>query len=164
MGNRTKPAAFISGVKQEAKLNPFQKHELAQRVIEHILAGDSRSKLIPIVKQYTPVQLSETGVTNVIEYAQQWLQENVQLEANIIVDIHTIWYEKIYQYFKSIGHVRGMNKAMKGKEKLAGMHREVIKVDKKTTINVLPAAEYDLTSLTPEEQIRFEFLLNKAST
>lgn len=162
--NRTKPVAFLPGQRQEPKLNTFQKHELIQKVVEYILKGEKRSVIIDMIEQNAPVKLSKTGMQNVYEDAQRWLEENVQLEAAQIVAIHKIWYEQMYRYFDEIGHAEGKNECMKGIERLMGLHKEktVAKINKKTVINLAPV-QYDTSQLNTEEKNRLEELLKKAS-
>ena len=89
---------------------------------------------------------------------------DVETDPEKVAIVHLGHYEKIYAYFKSIGYVQGMNKAMKAKERLLGKNKakQNITVNRKTSITATQEPRYDISRLTPEQRARFEYLMNKA--
>lgn len=162
---RKAPAIFHQSIKPEAKLNPLQRTMLADKIINYIMNGEPRRVCFEVIEQNTPVPLSNTGMQHIYEFAQKCIEEIVELDAAIIIHIHVRMYEKIYKYFREINNYEGMNKAMKGKEKMLGLNKiegKVIK-NKKVTIVINNTISYSSTALTKQKQDRYDFLIKKGT-
>lgn len=161
---RKKPEAF-DGTAKEPLLNPLQKQVLCQVVVEKLIEGLPRRDILLVIEKEMPVKLSKTGMQNIYQLGQIWLELNVEIEAEKIIDNHISIYEKIYSYFHKLGYNKGMLKALFGKERMLGLYKEVkVDVNKKTTVEFTQEVSYDTSKLSPEENTEFQLLLKKATT
>lgn len=162
---RKKPEAFDCKTKPDPLLNPLQKQILCQKVVEQLIEGVPRRDILKVIEKEMPVKLSKTGMQNIYQLGQTWLELNVELEAEKIIDNHVQIYEKIYNYFQKIGYNKGVLKALFGKERMLGLYKEVkVDVNKKTTVEFTQDVNYDTSKLSAEENTEFQLLLKKATT
>jgi hypothetical protein len=82
-----------------------------------------------------------------------------------VINDHVGKYERIYDFFSSIGHASGTNKAMQAKERLLGLLKEnnMLSLTKTETVINVDQPEYNTSQLTPVEQVRFKELLSKCT-
>lgn len=135
---------------------------LLSKIFFWMAEGHSKGEIKKLIKSYLPA-LSERNITNILDKAILKIEELSKQDIPVIVSLHLANYERIYEYFKSINHAQGMNKALRAKEKLLGLLKEkklVINQNKTTIIE--KTVEYDVSKLSPEKQKRLEYLLNKA--
>jgi pyruvate carboxylase len=81
-----------------------------------------------------------------------------------IVEIHTLIYEDIYTRFDKLKYTKGKLATMAQKEKLLKLYEEEsneITINNQT--NVIVQSNYDSNKLDPQQQARFQFLIDKAS-
>lgn len=137
--------------------------EHRSRIVDAIMQGQSTSDIIDLVKIYSPVPLSEREVKSKINDARMHLSEMAEMGSQKIVAVHLCWYEQMFQYFHEIQHVEGMNRVMKAKERLLGLHRreEKIVINNKNTINVARKVEYDFSKLSEPQKTRLQELMDK---
>jgi hypothetical protein len=159
--------------RDKAKLNRYQKEELVTKIIGWICDGFTdkdeeegtvdKIKLKRLVIRNAPVELTDNDATELIRFAFERLGEITMQDAPVVISVHIENYERIYEYFKRIGHTQGVNKALKAKEALLGVLGKksvTINQKKKTVINRV--VEYDWSRLTPSEQLEMEEIINKA--
>lgn len=141
----------------------FQTKEHRARIVEAIMKGYATGELIELVKLYSPVQLPNKDILKQIDSAKAHLEEITELDTQKIISIHLGWYEEMYRYFEEIKHVEGMNKVMKAKERLLGLHKRENKVviNNKNTVNVTRKVEYDFSRLSEPQKIRLQELMDK---
>jgi hypothetical protein len=129
--------------------------------------GKSKAQIKNLVLD-TLAGLSDEDALDLIDEAFRKIAEihYTGNNAQVIIESHIAMYEKIYLFFQSIDHAIGMLKAMKGKERLLGLHNDSNKLTLKkseTTINHATSSDlYDLTKLTNGEKYELEQLLEKA--
>lgn len=166
-GNNTRNQPVVTNPelrgRDKAKLNTYEKQELVTKIIGWI-ADDrlNKAKVKELIISNCPVQLSDDDATQLIRYAILRMEEIGKQEAAVVVANHMEIYEQIYDYFHSIGKIDGMNKAMRQKEKLAGIFKDkklVINHKKNTVIE--RTVEYDMSRLTPDEEKLFKELINE---
>jgi hypothetical protein len=149
--------------RDKAKLNKFQKEELTTKIINWILDRADKSQIRDNIILHAPVSLTNDDATELIRYAIARMEEISKQDAEIDFAVHSRKYDEIANYFRSIGHAQGEIKAMKAKEKLAGIFKGknsvTANVKKKTVITKV--VEYDTSKLNPAQKIRLEELLNK---
>lgn len=140
------------------------KKNIVDQIIKWITDGKSKGYIIQeLTKEQPNDQESNKYAINLIDEAIRKLNEICNVPPAETIKVHVEHYERIYDYFKSIGHRVGANRALKAKEKLKGIFQSP-----KMTINqnirtiVSNDVKYDTTKLSTEQLIRFEFLLKKA--
>lgn len=146
-----------------------EKQALIDQIIIWIFdEAKSKADTMRLIQETAP-QLTEDDAAELMVLAFEKVGE-IQSHENTPVEtikLHITYYERIYTYFKSIDHAVGMNKALQAKEKLLNILKDSSKVVLQKTETVIreysPTVEYDLSKLTPQEQERLKYLVEKAS-
>lgn len=144
------------------KLNRWQKEDLTTKTIEWILEGRSRAEVKEFIYTMSPVKLETQHADRIINYALLRISEITKQEVPTVLAIHVEWYEQIYKYFESIDNASGMNKALRGKEKLLIKTKtSSLTINAKKTTIIERKVEYDMDKLNQQEKNRMTELINK---
>lgn len=161
--NRKKVVSNPSSLEINQHEEKLEKSVINQ-IIKWITEGVTKGEIIQrIKKSLKEDKNAEKLAHNLIEKAINQLSEFSNSDPSETIKAHLEMYERIHNYFNSIKHIQGANKALRAKEKLKGViqnQRVVINQNTVTEISVNP--EYDISKLTDEEQKRMNYLLNKA--
>lgn len=148
--------------RDKAKLNIVQKEELTDKIIEWIVAGHSNIKIKDLIKENSPVELTDSNAFSALYYAMSKLEELTKEEVSTVILLHTGHCEQIYEYFHSIDNVTGMNKTMKHKEDLMRLGAKItVNVDQKKTTIIEKEVRYNLDRLSVEKRNRLQQLQQK---
>lgn len=163
--NKKNKYATCKGGHIPAKLNAVEKHEVYNMVIERLMLGVPRAEIIPIIHSMVTEKISEDKAIRLYMEAKEVLENEIIDDAPHIMDVHIGWYEKLYQRFMDLDFQPGMNKCMKLKEKLIGLHRTdtSIVVNNKNVVNIVKNVQYDISKLSSEQQQRLQLLSAKMS-
>lgn len=137
------------------KVLPHDQEDIIQICIEGLVKGNSKEELIALITEdYRYKYISLEDVELLIKRSVGVIKEQTLVDIDKIIPLHVELYEKIYQECDKIRFIPGKLKAMRGKEKIVGLHREsnYIEIHNTLNIEVETEAEYDLSKLTPTEQ------------
>lgn len=83
-----------------------------------------------------------------------------------VIEDHIKRYEQIYAFLKEVGYTPGANKALQAKERLLDLLKEGNKITMRNSEITIGGGEaipkYDWSKLTKTEQVRLQFLIEKA--
>ena len=99
--------------------------DIQEWIISGVSRGDVRKKLMDDQK------INQQDADLLIEESMTRIAENVLQDPKVVIADHIKKYEEIFAYFKKVGYVQGMNKALKAKEKLLG----ILKNQNKLVVN-----------------------------
>lgn len=133
-------------------------------IINAILTGDPQSTIVNGIRKKHPNLVGEM-IESRYEHCFKLIVERTSLSAEEVINLHVIWYERLYKLFKILDHVPGQLAAMRQKEKILGLLKEdnVIKIENEVNVKVGSEPEYDMNKLTPEERERMEKYLKLIS-
>lgn len=165
-GLNSSKSHFKSRGNNQPKLTSTQKDELINKTIEWKCQGLTSSEIVENIILHAPLKITVSHAYRLLNLTEDRIHEFSKHDALTIISVHVGHYEKMYRYFNSIGHVKGMNAAMKAKERLLGLHRDANKVvinqtTTTTTTTVNEPPPYDFTKLNDKEKSRLDELLNK---
>jgi hypothetical protein len=148
--------------RDKAKLNIVQKEDLTDKIIEWIVAGHSNIKIKDLIKENSPVELTDSNAFSALYYAMSKLEELTKEEVSTVILLHTGHCEQIYEYFHSIDNVTGMNKTMKHKEDLMKLGAKItVNVDHNKTTIIEKEAKYNLDRLSPRKKKQITAIATK---
>lgn len=153
------PVHNVNGVKRI--LSTHDEEALRTDIIEWLMNGYSRQQ---IVKFYSETRdLSERYVEEKYKDAVSEIKKRAGVDNEIVFHVHVELYETIYQFFEENDNVYGKRKALYGKEKLLGLHKEEtnLEVNNTTNFELQTEAIYDTKKLLPDEQTRLNTILQK---
>lgn len=144
----------------------FASNEAKRQVIleysEYILKGTPTKDIFQLL--IDRFQWSENQCIAFTKACRDAIAESTAENNEKVIEIHTMIYEDIYTRFDKLKYTKGKLATMAQKEKLLKMHDED---ENEITINnqnnLIVQTSYDSNKLTPQQQSRFQFLINKAS-
>lgn len=149
---------------QPPKLNRYQKEELITKVIRWMCEHKNRSEIIIDVQTVSPVKINYNDALKVVQAAEAQLAQFADQDAEIVIRTHLELYNQILAYFQFTGNPSGINKAMKQREKLMGLHKaQKITINRTKNIVIHKAPEYDMGKLQPHQLERLKELQAKAA-
>lgn len=140
------------------------KNNVVDQILKWIVDGKSKGYIIQkLIKDKPDDQESYKYAINLIDDSIRKLNEICNVPPIETIKVHVGHYERIYDYFKSIDHTVGANRALKAKEKLKGLFQSPkMTINQNTRTIISNDVKYDTTKLSTEQFIRLEFLLKKA--
>jgi hypothetical protein len=145
----------------QSRLPTIRRRELVKRIETLVLTGVKRSEILQVVKNEFGLD-DPIYVTNFITEARRNIIRMTSTSMDEIKDLHVFYYEKIFNYFDSIGYSLGKAKALQYKERLLGHHREdtFIEVNNENNVEIEISNEelYDISVLDPKEKHRIQYL------
>ena len=141
---------------------PHEETQIRQFAIEGIIKGYSHSELLEIIqKDYPDVEASfiETYIRGGIIK----IRELTLVDLDKIIPIHIEIYEKIYKEFDELYSMQGKLRAMRQKEMLVGMHKEIntTEIHNEIDLEIETDPTYDMSRLSQEDQVKLEGLLKR---
>lgn len=146
------------------KALPHDEEDIIRVCIEGLIKGYSKDELVDEVhKDYKYTYIPEEEIETLIRRAVNAIKETTLVDLDKIIPIHIERYEWVYKEFDKLRFVAGKIKAMKGKEKLVGMHRENTQVEIHNEVNIEIEGEslYDTSKLNADERKRLEGYMKK---
>lgn len=145
----------------KSKILPHELELITQLAVEGLIKGYSNSELLSIIQQsYSHVPIED--VEKKIREATSLIKERTLTDIDKIIPQHIELYEKVYRECDNIRYVPGKIKAMRGKEKLIGLHREQNHIEVINEIDIeieQGSSDYDLSKLNAQELKRLEELM-----
>lgn len=143
-----------------------------QNIVDRIMYwicddGKNKAQTKALIKAELP-DATDDEIADLIQQAFTQLAEihSQQNDPVQIIRQHIEWYEQIYDYFHSINHAAGKNKALQAKERLLGILKEGNRVTLKKSETVVNRTyddvQYDFNRLTPEEKADYDLLISIA--
>lgn len=133
---------------------------IIQGIVNLIISGIGRVTIIELLKeQYPERNFSTAECDRLIQTSKQAIQQRVSVDQKQIAVINISRYEKIFNYFDSIGNVKGALKALKSKDRLAGLGYENKITLNQNSIPVRNPVEYNEFLLTEAERVELKNLL-----
>lgn len=144
-------------------MNTDRNHDLIlNKIIELRVQGESMNKIYGIiVDEYN---LSKPTVGVYVQEALELIKARSTEFASSLVASHTERYEEAYKWFRENDLDRLAMRALFLKEKLHGLHSEMIEMEFNTFFVDKKISNIRLTNLSPEKQKRLEQLLKKVTT
>jgi hypothetical protein len=151
----------------EHNVGEFSNEDLIDNIIVWLCDQELKKPQIKaLLAQYRP-SIADDESEALIDQAFENLAtiHNEQYSPQEVINDHVAKYEQIFDFFNSIGHASGSNKAMQAKERLLGLLKEnnMLSLTKRETVINIDQPEYDTNQLTPVEQDRFKELLSKCT-
>jgi hypothetical protein len=151
----------------EHNVGEFSVENLIDNIIVWLCDEEMKKPQVKaLLAQYRP-SITDDESEALIDQAFENLAtiHNEQYSPQEVIKDHVAKYERIYDFFNSIGHASGTNKAMQAKERLLGLLKEnnMLSLTRKETVINMDQPEYDTSQLTPSEQVRFKELLSKCT-
>lgn len=144
-------------------INIAQQQEAYVFIKSAMIDGFSKNEILEFL-QCEFKQLTEEQCLSLMGSAQTYYMNNVADTIDIpnIIQDHISKYEKIHQYFNSIGNTIGTNRAMFLKEKLLGFHNKdtVFEFNQENNINI-GKPTYNLSVLDNQETDRLNGYLKR---
>ena len=148
--------------REDLGLSAILSIEAVDFVKESIFEGRERSYIQEELRQRYKV--GESEVTKLIDSGYKFIEvfSLERLDLSSIIDVHIGYYEKIYQWFDSIGEFSGKRKVLQAKERLLGLHQQSnsITINQENILDI--KIEDDYSRLTKEEEKRLKELMSKA--
>lgn len=141
---------------------PHKEEEVIQLAAEGLIKGYKASELSLEIKQKLPEE-NEELIEIGIRKAMTMIKEQTLIDIDKILPQHVELYEKIYKRFDELRYVPGKLKALRGKEKLIGLHKEAnyVEVYNEVNIEITTDVQYDPSHLNVKEQKRLSDLMKK---
>lgn len=140
------------------------KEELVNVSVGLIVEGRSKGEIMEFILDQSVLIKNKPDALNLIQQAIGRLEEMTKQDAASVVASHTEAYEMIFAWFKSIRNTSGANKALKAKERLAGIFKEnKLTVNQKINTVIEREVVYDYSRLTASELKDFNFLTDKGT-
>ncbi len=150
-------------------LNNISKDELPIiqniNILEEVLSlkvkGYNDQEIISVIKENHTI--SSVTAQFYVREVNNLIKERAGEDIENTIRLHTTRYERLYQWFKENGYDRSAMKALFNKEKLNGLHNEVIELEMSNVIlPVQKDVEYNLDLLDYGEKICLGKYLSKA--
>ena len=134
---------------------------LVLKIKEWIIGGFSRTKAYEMIRKYSPDEdYTNAECSCLYNEAKKIICDTPEIDIGQLISVHIGVYEQIFNYFKSIGKLDSMNKALRNKERLIGLANSGNKIiiNQKTTIDLSKNVQYDENRLSPSEKIELNGL------
>ncbi len=149
--------------KENENLPFVQTQEVLQSIRELLIQGLSKTQCWERLEKQYPLTI--TDFDSLWQSSKNYFEKRVidMVDLPDIMNNHIVEYEKIYQYFDSVGYLGGKRKAMLHKEKLLGFLKEenVLEFNQINNTVVETNSVYVMEKLSKEEQERLSNYLTK---
>lgn len=141
---------------------PHEIESMFEFAIEGLIKGYSQSDLALKLKENW-MNAPSDEIDRSIRRAIKAIKEETLVDIEKIIPLHIEDYEQIYQEADRLRSIPLKVQAMRGKEKLVGLHREInsVEIHNEVNIEVDGDPQYDLSKLSEPEQKRLEELMQK---
>lgn len=148
--------------REDLGLSAILSIEAVDFVKESIFEGVSRKLIFEQLKERYKIGDKETDklIDSGYKFIETFSLERLDLSS--IIDLHVSYYERVYQWFDSVGDFSGKRRTLQAKERLLGLHQQTntITINQQNILEI--EVEDDYSRLTVKEEKRLKELMSKA--